>query len=93
MSSLSETEFERHLQPVVSPSLEAAGFAYGGELTYHRAISHEGTMSTQLVGFQLGDKGLRGRFSANLGVFNLESFPSSHCSSSSTTPFPHTVAD
>ncbi len=78
-------QFDRQLRAEVAPKLLQRNFTFS-DRTFRRAVTHEGTISTQIVEFQVGQKRLSGKFTVNLAVYNAD--VSSQSLSPSTTE-PH----
>lgn len=59
--------FDRALRAIAVPALAAHGFRFDGSRTFRR-LSEDGNAS-RIIQFQLGQRGMAGRFTVNLGVF------------------------
>ncbi len=68
-------EFDRQLRSETAPKLANYDFVPGDHRTFRRVVPHEGTVSTQIIEFQVGTKSFSGMFTVNLGVFNPEYTP------------------
>ncbi|HEY7118518.1 MAG TPA: hypothetical protein VH475_18150 [Tepidisphaeraceae bacterium] len=78
MPSAALREFDRQFGADVVPALAAEGFTLGEWQIFRRVVEHERTRSTQIIEFQIGQKGWSiGRFTVNLAVFNRDHFPPS----------------
>jgi hypothetical protein len=72
MSQKRLREFDRQLRAEVRPKLSRDNFTLGDNRTFRRLVTHEGTISTQIVEFQVGREGFSGKFTVNLAVFNAD---------------------
>lgn len=63
-------QLDRQLELLAKPMLAAHGFVAGKRRVFRRRVEHEGTVSTQIIEFQVGVRSLAGRFTVNLAVFN-----------------------
>jgi len=71
-------QFNRQLKLIITPQLVDHGFKPYSQRNFRRQIKHDGTSTTQVIHFQVGQKGgVIGRFTVNLGVYNPDLRPQS----------------
>jgi hypothetical protein len=76
MSRARLAQLDRHIEEVIAPALARLGFSPSPRRSFHRNVSHEGTVTTQIVEVQVGVRSMAGRVTINLGVFNAAYLPS-----------------
>lgn len=69
MSSKLKTFYKR-MKVVCEPQLDAHGFEFDKKRTFRKSVDLGECTAVQIIEFQIGTKGLTGRFTVNLGVYS-----------------------